>query len=191
MWFTNDWFDFRNILDKKTCDEIKESGKSEWEESTIMGSVDKLRESDVCWTDEEWIYKLIWPHMEAANKRSGWNLDIKGAEPMQLTRYEEGGFYTWHRDGISDNIESKNRSDNPLLNGNVRKISLTLVLNDDFEGGDLEFASYSKEKCEITPIKAKVGDMIFFTSGMEHRITPITKGVRYSLVVWFIGPPVR
>ena len=39
--------------------------------------------------------------------------------------------------------------------------------------------------------KVKAGDMIFFTSGMEHRVTPVTKGVRYSLVNWFVGPPIR
>ena len=42
----------------------------------------------------------------------------------------------------------------------------------------------------ITPIDAKAGDIIFFTSGMEHRVAPVTKGVRYSLVNWFVGPPV-
>ena len=42
----------------------------------------------------------------------------------------------------------------------------------------------------ITPIDAKAGDIIFLPSGMEHRVAPVTKGVRYSLVNWFVGPPV-
>ena len=58
-------------------------------------------------------------------------------------------------------------------------------------GGDLEFCSYSDGKTTITPIKAKAGDMIFFTSGMEHRVAPVTKGTRHSLVGWFVGPPIK
>ena len=194
MWFTNDWYVFHGVIDKKTCDRIKENDirwltatvKPKQEEEIKKGHNDlnepDYRKSDVCWIDDKWIYELIWSYMEEANKQSGWGLDINGAESMQLTRYKEGDFYSWHRDGISDNITSQDR---------VRKISLTLVLNDDFEGGDLEFATYSEENCEITPIKAKAGDMIFFTSGTEHRVTPITKGTRYSLVTWFVGPAIR
>ena len=70
-------------------------------------------------------------------------------------------------------------------------MSMSLILNDDFEGGEFEFRGLAKGKCKITPIKAKAGDMIFFTSGMQHIVTPVTKGVRYSLVNWFVGPPVR
>ena len=129
--------------------------------------------------------------MLEANKRSGWNLDISAAEPMQITRYKKGGFYKWHIDGFSDSLSAYDKPENSFMHGKVRKISLTLVLNNDFEGGDLEFSSGSKGECEITPIKANAGDMIFFTSGMEHRVTPVTKGVRYSLVNWFVGPPIR
>ena len=194
MWFTNDWYVFHGVIDKKTCDRIKEND-IRWLTATVKPKQEEeikkehndlnepdYRKSDVCWIDDKWIYELIWSYMEEANKQSGWGLDINGAESMQLTRYKEGDFYSWHRDGISDNITSQDR---------VRKISLTLVLNDDFEGGDLEFAVYSEENCEITPIKAKAGDMIFFTSGTEHRVTPVTKGTRYSLVTWFVGPAIR
>ena len=47
-----------------------------------------------------------------------------------------------------------------------------------------------KKNVDITPIEAKAGDIIFFCSGMEHRVAPVTKGIRYSLVNWFVGPPV-
>ena len=214
MWFTNDWYVFHGVIDKKTCDKILKGNEwitsstgnttGNWAPATVKPNQEEeikqgvkvlyepeYRQSDVCWINDQWIYELIWPYMEEANELSGWGLDIKGAEVIQLTRYKEGGFYSWHRDGISDNISSKDRFDNPILKGNVRKVSLTLLLNDDFEGGDLEFATYSEETCEITPIKAKAGDMIFFTSGTEHRVTPITKGTRYSLVVWFVGPAVK
>ena len=71
----------------------------------------------------------------------------------------------------------------------VRKLSMTVVLNANFEGGAFEFASYGKEKCEINPIEASAGSVIVFPSFNEHRVAQITKGTRYSVVCWFLGPP--
>ena len=194
-----------SAIDKKTCDRIKSLGigKDNWieskveEEKRLTGRKPeyekntKARMSDIHWTTEQWLCDLIWPFMLEANKGAGWNLDISAAEPMQITRYKKGGFYAWHKDGNSDSLSAYDRPESPLLHGKVRKISMSLILNDNFEGGDLEFASYGREKCIITPIKVKAGDMIFFTSGMEHRVAPVTKGTRYSLVNWFCGPPIR
>ena len=116
-------------------------------------------------------------------------MDINAAENIQLTRYQKGGFYEWHKDGPSDTLAAYDNSKINILHGNVRKISMSLILNDDFEGGNFEFCSYAAPKNNVTRIEANAGDMIFFTSGMEHRVLPVTKGERYSLVVWFLGPP--
>ena len=75
------------------------------------------------------------------------------------------------------------------MHGNVRKLSMSVMLNEDFDGGEFEFASYKDTKCLITSFKAKTGDIIVFPSVMEHRVAPVTKGTRYSLVNWFVGPP--
>ena len=151
----------------------------------------KARISENYFTTEQWLYDLIWPYMLEANERSGWNLDISGAEAIQISRYKKGGFYKWHRDGVSDSLSAYDQPNNPLMHGNVRKMSVSLMLNNDYEGGGFEFCGYNQGECVITPIELKRGDMIFFTSGMEHRVTPVTKGVRYSLVSWFVGPPIR
>ena len=66
---------------------------------------------------------------------------------------------------------------------------MSVILNDNFDGGAFEFASYGKEKCEITPIEVAAGSVIVFPSSMEHRVAPVTKGIRYSVVCWFLGPP--
>jgi len=59
-------------------------------------------------------------------------------------------------------------------------------------GGEFQFATYSKEKCIIqTPEINKMGSIVVFPSDMEHRVTLVTKGIRYSLVVWFLGPPFK
>ena len=208
LYFTNEWYIFNQEIDKKTCDKIRKLGHGKWEESAVDTSKaatdeerrigkkgdfkpdHKTRISDVFWTTEQWVYDFTWPYMMEANKKAGWNLSIKAAESMQITRYKKGGFYYFHRDGSCDHLSAYGMPDNTFLNGNVRKISMSIILNDNFGGGAFEFASYGKEKCHITPIEAKVGDIIFFTSGMEHRVAPVTKGVRYSLVNWFVGPPV-
>jgi PKHD-type hydroxylase len=209
LYFTNEWFIFHQKIDKITCNKIKKLGKGKWEESSVDTSKEttdeeritgkkgdykldkKIRISDVFWTTEQWVYDLTFPYMLQANKRAGWNLDIKAAESMQLTRYRKGGFYSFHKDGRADHLSAYDTPDNHFLHGNVRKISMSIILNDNFEGGAFEVASYEEQKCSIIPIEAKAGDIIFFTSGVEHRVAPVTKGVRYSLVNWFVGPPVR
>ena len=69
---------------------------------------------------------------------------------------------------------------------------MTVLLNDDYEGGEFQFATYNQEKCTIDTAKFnKTGSIIVFPSDMEHRVAPVTKGIRYSLVIWFLGPPFR
>ena len=82
------------------------------------------------------------------------------------------------------------KGNNSIIGGRVRKLSMTILLNDDYEGGDFQFATYAKEQCEVvTPEYNKQGTVIVFPSDMEHRVLPVTKGTRYSLVTWFLGPP--
>ena len=195
---------FNNVLDEQACEKIRKLAQGEWVKSGVTaeehklgdmihyGHVDeKYRISDTCWISEQWLFELIWNQMEEANKLSGWKLDISAVEEVQLTRYKKGGHYKWHRDGNQDSWSAYDRPGDSHLDGKVRKISFSLILNDDFEGGDFEFCSYEAGESMITPIKAKRGDMIFFPSGMEHRVRPVTKGTRYSLVGWFVGPPIK
>ena len=102
IWFHNEWHIYRNVIDKKTCDKIISLAQGRWQEPTIedssMGEFTKeeriigrkssfiqdrkVRKSDVYWTEEQWLYDLIWPLMLGANKAAGWNLDISAAESM-------------------------------------------------------------------------------------------------------------
>jgi len=203
--FTNEWCIFDKVIDKKTCNRIKNLGKSKWVDSTVASTKEKIyagqkddykkdtkvRISDVYWTSEQWLYDLIWLYMLEANKKSSWNLDISAAEDMQITRYKKDGFYGWHTDGISDSLSTYDLPQNSFMHGKVRKISMSLILNDNFEGGGFEFCSYRQGKCKNIPVNLKAGSMVFFTTGMEHRVAPVTKGVRYSLVSWFLGAPIK
>ena len=66
----------------------------------------------------------------------------------------------------------------------VRKLSMTIILNDEFEGGEFELLGHQK------PVEENgMGTVIIFPSYMVHRVRPITSGTRYSLVAWICGEP--
>ena len=71
----------------------------------------------------------------------------------------------------------------------IRKISMTCLLSDpsEFTGGDLMFSDAVAEK----PLQLKQGQAIFFASFLRHKVAPVKKGVRKSLVMWFGGPPFK
>jgi PKHD-type hydroxylase len=196
MFSTTKWYYFINALDKNTCDKIRNAAEGKWSESSVDTQKDiidkKVRISDVVWTSDQWIYDTIWPYMEESNEQAGWKYDIRGAEAMQITRYKKGGFYYFHKDGKGDHLSAYDMPDNKHVHGHVRKLSMTILLNDNYEGGEFQFATYEKEKCKIEiPEFNKIGSIVVFPSDMEHRVAPVTKGIRYSLVTWFVGPPFK
>ena len=160
MFSTNDWYYFTEGLDKKTCNKIRNSAKGKWKasevntrkegltdeerisgEKPIVGPDKNARISDVVWTSDQWIYDTIWPWMQEANEQAGWKYDIKFAESMQITRYKKGGFYYFHKDGKGDYLSAYNKPDNEFMHGHVRKLSMTVLLNDNYEGGEFQFAT--------------------------------------------------
>ncbi len=136
--------------------------------------------------DEEnfWIFEKLNDIIAMSNEHV-WNFELNGYESFQYTEYEasEGGKYDFHADlDYSDRSEGSDPQ--------TRKLSLTLVLNQpgtDFEGGEFQFLLGEKP---ITCPQTK-GMVILFPSWVLHRITPVTKGVRKSVVVWVTGPKFR
>jgi PKHD-type hydroxylase len=121
----------------------------------------------------EWIFQKLSGAINEINEMY-FRFDLSGFEQgLQFTRYEAPGqHYDWH-------------CDSGMKTGR-RKLSLTVQLSDpdDYEGGDLEL-SWGPE-----PLKAKrdLSMMTVFPSWTLHRVTPVTKGTRYSLVAWVAGP---
>ena len=210
MRLTNEWYYYTSAIDKKTCNKIKALAKNDFSAAEIdrnKGTTDveringrerdvgldiENRLSDVSWTSEQWVIDLVWPYMVQSNEQSGWNYDITAVESMQITKYKPGSFYTWHGDGPSDCLSVYNLPDNKFLNGKVRKLSMTILLNGNYQGGEFQFASYNKlENTVETPDFKNAGSVIVFPSFMEHQVAPVTKGTRYSLVAWFVGPPFK
>ena len=134
--------------------------------------------------NQQWVYDLIWPYMEEANKEAEWNFEISSAESYQVAKYEVGDHYKTHMDSLGTHSTRWIEKDNSNLHNKTRKMSMSLILNDDYEGGDLILFSTRIPKQET-------GSMIFFPSFLSHEVTPVTKGTRYSLVMWFLGNPWR
>tara|TARA_R110002020_G_scaffold190192_1_gene389659 strand:+ start:4237 stop:4869 length:633 start_codon:yes stop_codon:yes gene_type:complete len=210
MQLTNEWYFYTSAVDKKTCNKIKALGKDDFNPAEVdkkkgttaeerkngrakeIGKDKKSRTSDISWTSKQWVIDLIWPYMLQANKQAGWNFDITAVESMQITKYSPGGFYSWHKDGNSDCLSTYNIPDNKFLHGKVRKLSMSILLNGNYQGGEFQFSHYNKLDCEIkVPDFKSAGSIIVFPSFMEHQVAPITKGTRYSLVAWFVGPPFK
>ena len=132
------------------------------------------------------INELAWHFLREANKIQ-FNYNLTYFQAIQFGEYKNGGFYGWHQDasGIDPNNET-------------RKLSLTLALSspDTFEGGELQFYNGGRpmeDKDEITveqvtnDIKSQ-GTVIVFDSRDFHRVTPVVKGTRHSIVCWCCGP---
>jgi PKHD-type hydroxylase len=175
-----------------------------------------IRDSQVAWLNDQWLYDMIYPFIHEANVRAGWYWDFDLSEQFQFTKYNSpGGFYGWHKDGGSDWTKAYKRyihgvtpiplkpngqlpsdyvTDHKMV-GKIRKISLTINLNKpgDYEGGNLKFdfgmhTSREARFHECEEIRPQ-GSMIVFPSFIDHCVTPVTSGTRYSLVLWTLGDP--
>ena len=192
----NDYYFWKSEISHENCQKIINLSEDNWNEaSTFASEVDiqmkvGVRKSDIVWITEQWVYDLIWSYMYEANENAGWKYDIVAAESCQITRYTKGGFYSWHKDANGSHNTARNLPNNKFLHGNSRKLSMSILLNDDYVGGDFQMHGPSERGREVafTPVSGE-GSVIVFPSFIEHQVTPVTKGIRYSLVTWFVGPP--
>ena len=140
----------------------------------------KIRKTEVKWfqpaDDTIWVFDKLWKSINAVNR--SYKYDIAGIEDMQVARYSNGGFYDWHLD-IGSGIDSR------------RKLSVTIQLSkpEEYKGGSLQFFG-NEFKTHFSPSK-EIGTAIIFPSFLHHRVTSVTKGTRWSLVAWIIGPSFR
>jgi PKHD-type hydroxylase len=130
-----------------------------------------------------WIFQKMNFVIEHINNQY-YGFILNGYNSFKYTEYEasEKGKYDWHM----DTILGENKP-NHLLD--TRKLSITMCVNepgDEYEGGELQINSTNESTPETIPTKK--GRMILFPSFMNHRVTPVTKGKRKSVVVWVEGP---
>lgn len=134
----------------------------------------------------KWIYQSLLTFVEAANKKY-WNFNLTGHELFQFGVYNTGQFYSWH----VDQFATPYKPPHPNA-GMIRKLSITVQLDDDgdYDGGDFEMREPGVEDKvqRVDGIRAR-GSLIVFPSFVVHRVTPVTRGIRRSLVGWILGPP--
>jgi len=151
--------------------------------ATVVGESEEVsdyRKSTVIWIPDEnrntWLYDKISELANIANTNM-WNYEIWGYnDALQYTIYEgNGGHYDWHAD-LGPSISN-------------RKLSCVLQLSDadEYEGGELQL----NNGAGAVNIGKKKGRIVFFSSFVLHRVTPVTKGTRMSLVTWLSGRNLR
>ena len=143
-----------------------------------------VRASEIAWLGMKPELAHIWEKLATAvaevNRRF-FHFDLTGFhEPMQLGLYveEQAGHYDWHTDA------------SPMDASVPRKLSLAMLLSDpsEFEGGEFQVKTCNDE---AQTLECRRGRAWFFPSYTLHRVAPVTKGVRRSLVLWIGGPPFK
>jgi len=194
----------------KTIEELK----SQVGENKNIEQERYVRDSEVAWFNNPWLYDLIHPFLYQANNEAGWKYEWDFSESFQFTKYNKGGFYGWHADGNSCNFGKYKRyipgvspttpdggipkgyTTNANMVGKVRKLSITINLNEpgEYDGGNLKFDfgphASGKRFHEVEEIRPQ-GSIIVFPSYVYHQVTPVTRGTRYSLVLWSLGQPFK
>ena len=175
------------LFTPEQCQKIIDCGRSQPPQQAQVGmgkpgggTDTKKRVTTISWIpfkEMEPMYNDLNNFIQTANENHFGFGDIQITEQAQFTEYPVGGFYDWHMDC------DVNMAHEPP----VRKISMTLLLSPEnqFEGGDLELMAKGKKA------KLKQGHAIIFASFLNHKVNPVTRGVRQSLVVWFGGKPFR
>lgn len=162
---------------------IKNSKNYESQKATIIGEDDQnsIRKSNIKWlpvNDEwNWVYDRLANQITEANNTL-WQFNLHTIiDNIQFTEYEgNGGHYDWHLDIGPRSI-------------NHRKVSVVVQLSnpEDYIGGDLELHPGSHS---FAVPRAK-GAVVVFPSFLLHRVTPLTSGLRRSLVLWAGGEPYK
>ena len=201
---------FKSGLSHKFCDDLINHAKSKEMKVGLTGELTakqaigqkidkkdltklkKKRNSDVVWLNDRWVYNEIHPYIHEANKNANWNFQWDYSESCQFTKYSKNQHYHWHCDSFTDTFNSKDLN----YNGKIRKLSVSCLLSDpkDYSGGELEFQFRNTDNPNEIHTTEKMlprGTIIVFPSHVWHRVKPVTKGVRYSLVIWNIGYPFR
>ena len=171
------------------CKMVIEAGRKEPRNNAEVGNSEgikggvidtKTRTSHISWIPFKKMTEMYQQIEKTMKQTNGNHFGFEGmqiTEMAQYTEYPEGGFYDWH---VDNDLHCANEPP-------VRKISMTCLLSPEheFEGGDLELVKEGQN------VKLQQGQAVFFASFIRHRVAPVTRGVRRSLVMWFGGPPLR
>lgn len=181
----NTWETWQAAFSVDECHEFVAHALTRPEKQATVGfqeterSDTTFRESIIRWLDvhaeKRWVDHLMRYVM--SSNRTNFGIDIVAPFDLQFTEYHgtARGKYDWHQDVW---LESDRCYD--------RKLSIVVQLSDpkDYEGGAFEFFGMQSPGEQFTAM----GSLLIFPSFLQHRVTPVTKGIRRSLVSWIEGP---
>jgi PKHD-type hydroxylase len=187
-----EWCYFKSYLNKDFCEQIIRDAQTveSYQATTFVPSgqavTPDIRRSTVRFLQANdsrfnYIFDMLWKTQIIAN-RDFFNFHVSKLDFAQFTEYHEidSGEYRTHHDvqWINDNEHH-------------RKLSCTITLSDpdDYTGGDFEFVDTTT--CPLASDVRLQGTILYFPSMFSHKVTPVIRGTRYSLVAWFEGPKWR
>ena len=167
------------LFSPEECARIAALGDSrELHAGQVSQERENYRRASAAWIrpddDTLWIYHRITAMIAKLN--AWYRYDLYGfLEPLHFVRYDPGGKFDWHLDCGGERTCT-------------RKLSVTIQLSDpaSYEGGGLEFCPQG----ELHRSRYH-GAATVFPSMLAHRVTPIKRGVRHSIVAWIHGPSFR
>ena len=186
----SEWCYFKEYFSAEQCQEIIDNALKLPAEDPVIGKGgefkvdDDTRRSKLRWIRrrEPWLdlFSKVDSLIARANNEHFF-VSYNYCNAFQFTEYDESylGEYTLHKDTFL------------TFPGPHRKLSISVQLSapDEYEGGDFEFMDVGQPP---KPINIRTqGTAIIFPSITYHKVTPVTKGKRYSLVGWYEGPEWR
>ncbi|MGZ5079926.1 MAG: 2OG-Fe(II) oxygenase [Usitatibacter sp.] len=145
--------------------------------NSLLVPIEDYRHAQTWYLEPEeaaWAFERLAAVGQRANRR--YRLEVAAiCEPLLLVRYAIGGHFSWHPDTGTGILS-------------MRKISISIQLSDpsDYDGGALEFSNMGEAS-----LARGIGTAIAFPSHFSHRVGPVTRGERWSLVGWIHGPALR
>ena len=175
----DNWLVYSRALNGPYCDNlVQELKQIDANTAITFNSSENYRKSQVRWVTQrpDIVSTLMW-YVNDANATT-FNVDIQQEMgELQFTEYDADyqGKYDWHHDVFWENPKNFDR-----------KLTIVVQLSDpiDYSGGSFEFLEVPTPGNEIKP----KGSILIFPSYLQHRVTQLTAGTRYSLVSWVRGP---
>lgn len=153
-----------------------ESGHVEGEDEEKSNRQCKVAWIHLTAPGSKWIFDKTSFLVKEANQQF-YRTDLFGfTEKLQITKYEKGNFQNWHMDMGHGGYS-------------IRKLTFSIQLSapEDYEGGEFEVLAYY----DPMGFSKDQGTIIVFPTYVVHRVKPVTKGIRYSLIGWIGGPHYR
>jgi PKHD-type hydroxylase len=182
MFLNTPYYIKEEAFSKSFCEGVITQGDNQEKTKAVIADGDNNnRKSNITWLKNDNLTEQLTLIVNEVNYNSDWKFLLKEFEPLQYSVYNIDDHYDWHIDSHVGKYD----------NGLIRKLSFTLFLNEDYEGGDFKICEPHPNpfKNSEQSFKPKTGSMVIFPSHKWHKVDKVTSGVRKTLVGWIVGKP--